>query len=324
MPKKHRTAPLSMSQPSSFMACRRQSLMRSMALTALLCVGCATELAAQLTDHAMTGAARPSCLDSIPANEMTRVPVYAYVHATDSASSGLRANVENLLQLIATHVDSLLGGRSDVLPKGEPLVTWRGIGSDLIVVLHRDGHVTHRVQSDHADTAAAALFGRAIDEVGGASSLVGVSLDPRTDSASFAIVIASAIVDENRRVLKPSPDAVAIPILSVASPWQRGAIPKAGNKGPTYPPSARSAGMGATIIMQFLVDSVGSVVDSSIRDIWPKDKPRPTGEMGKHYESFVDAVRKVLPRFKFEPAVIGGCKTTQLVQMPFKFSLGWE
>jgi len=36
---------------------------------------------------------------------------------------------------------------------------------------------------------------------------------------------------------------------------------------------------------------------------------------------FVDAVKRVLPRWKFYPAETGGHKVKQLVQMPFAFKV---
>jgi hypothetical protein len=165
------------------------------------------------------------------------------------------------------------------------------------------------------------LFGRALDEVRGAFGLFTGNPEAQIDSATFEIVFAPAMVDQYKKVIKPRVDAVAIPIFSVAFPWERGVAPKVGNKGPRYPVSAREAGAQGTVIMQFLVDSAGHVVESSIRDLWPRDKPQLTGELGKHYRSFVDAVRDIVPRLAFEPAVIGGCSTAQLVQMPFQFTL---
>ena len=147
------------------------------------------------------------------------------------------------------------------------------------------------------------------------------NLEALTDSASFEIEFAAGMVNEYRKVITPRLEATAIPILSVASPWERGAYPTRDSKGPRYPPAAKSAGVGASIVMQFLVDSAGNVVASSMRDVWPKDRPRLTGEMETHYLSFVDAVRAALIQMKFEPAVIGGCKTAQLLQMPFTFTL---
>jgi hypothetical protein len=73
--------------------------------------------------------------------------------------------------------------------------------------------------------------------------------------------------------------------------------------------------------MSFVVDTSGHVVMSSVRDLWPGDKPRLTGDAATYYESFVESVRAALPKFQFYPAEIGGCKAKELVQMPFQFSL---
>ena len=67
--------------------------------------------------------------------------------------------------------------------------------------------------------------------------------------------------------------------------------------------------------------TTGRVVDSTIRDVWPKDKPRLTGHELYQYTSFIRATASALRRTEFEPANIGGCRVKQLVEMPFVFAL---
>jgi hypothetical protein len=87
------------------------------------------------------------------------------------------------------------------------------------------------------------------------------------------------------------------------------------------PEAARNEGYQATLIMKFLVDTTGRVVDSTVRDVWRKDKPRLTGHELYQYTRFLRATTSALHRMEFEPASIGGCKVKQLAEMPFVFEL---
>jgi hypothetical protein len=71
--------------------------------------------------------------------------------------------------------------------------------------------------------------------------------------------------------------------------------------------------------MQFVVDSSGRVDPATLRDLWPADRPRLTGELGGHYRAFLSAVRDGLADARYVPARVGGCATRQLVQQPFEF-----
>ena len=281
----------------------------------------AAALPAQAVDHAVLSAAQLSCLDSIPPTQLTRIPVYASVKLADSVSHVMRANAENLLQEVVIRAGALLGAPANVLPHGEPAVTWRGLAATLLVTARPDGRLTYRVPVDRGDTAAAALIARALDSSPPEARLFDWSADSLRDSVSYEIVLAWPTVDRQGSVTKPHLTSVAVPIFSVAHPWELTVAPKPGNRGPLYPDAAMRSGYTAYILMQFLVDASGRAIMSSVRDLWPKDKPRLTGDDGKHYESFVASVRRALEKMAFYPAEIGGCKTEQLVQMPFQFSL---
>jgi periplasmic protein TonB len=43
--------------------------------------------------------------------------------------------------------------------------------------------------------------------------------------------------------------------------------------------------------------------------------------MKSDHDLFTNAVRNVLPQYRFFPAELGGRKVKQLVQMPFQFTL---
>jgi len=78
---------------------------------------------------------------------------------------------------------------------------------------------------------------------------------------------------------------------------------------PQYPAELRAAGTSGEVLMQFVVDTLGHVEVSSIKEMKTSDA------------RFTAAVREVLPRMRFHAAEIGGRKVRQLVQMPFQFAV---
>jgi hypothetical protein len=59
----------------------------------------------------------------------------------------------------------------------------------------------------------------------------------------------------------------------------------------------------------------------TVRDLWPADRPRLTGELGRHYRGFLAAATRAMKDARFEPARLGGCPVPQLVAVPFAFKL---
>jgi protein TonB len=86
-------------------------------------------------------------------------------------------------------------------------------------------------------------------------------------------------------------------------------VSAANNPSPRYPEMLRQAGVGGTVLAQFVVDTLGRVDMGSFR------------VLSADHELFADAVRITLPRMRFLPAQVGERKVAQLVQMPFAFSI---
>lgn len=88
-----------------------------------------------------------------------------------------------------------------------------------------------------------------------------------------------------------------------------------------YPDEARYGGAEAHVVLNFVVDTAGAAVDSTVQDVWPRDRPRLTGRLGDHYVAFVRAATVAVLRARFSPAEIAGCKVRQLVQLPVTWTL---
>jgi periplasmic protein TonB len=110
------------------------------------------------------------------------------------------------------------------------------------------------------------------------------------------------------------PDGVETATPPYGSPFradqvdrQVGLLP--GIRPPAYPEALRSAGIEGKVLVEFVVDERGQPVQGSIRVVQSDN------------DLFADAVRSVLGRLRFTPAEVGGKRVSQLVQMPFVFTL---
>ena len=75
-----------------------------------------------------------------------------------------------------------------------------------------------------------------------------------------------------------------------------------------YPSERRVAKKNGRLLVQFVVDTVGAMEPGSLKMI------------KTDHEDFIAAVRSFLNAATFKPAMKGGLKVRQLVQMPFVFN----
>ena len=78
---------------------------------------------------------------------------------------------------------------------------------------------------------------------------------------------------------------------------------------PRYPAQLRAAGVEGRVVLQFVVDTLG------------RAEPGDMTVMETSSPQFADAVREVLPRYRFIPGEAGGHKVRTRVQIPFDFTL---
>jgi TonB family protein len=79
--------------------------------------------------------------------------------------------------------------------------------------------------------------------------------------------------------------------------------------GPHYPDSLFHARVAGRVVVEFVVDTTGAVLPKTI-DILATTHPL-----------FASAVRTSLEVARFTPAVVGGRKVRQYVQLPFTFAV---
>ena len=78
---------------------------------------------------------------------------------------------------------------------------------------------------------------------------------------------------------------------------------------PRYPDSLRVANVEGEVVAQFVVDTTGLVDMRTFKTL------------KETHPLFTTAVKSAVPNMRFIPALVGGRKVKQLVQMPFQFNL---
>jgi TonB family protein len=78
---------------------------------------------------------------------------------------------------------------------------------------------------------------------------------------------------------------------------------------PTFPFAMRERGIGGRVSIQFVIDTLGRAEMHGLRVVESPDS------------SFAQAVRSVLPRYRFTPGEVRGQKVRTLAQLPFEFTL---
>ena len=292
--------------------------MNARRVAVLLLIGCPAALRAQVVQTA-TASAASSCIDRIPPSAFTRVAVYAHAHFDDKVSRTFAQTGDNFLQELVDRVQRLLGAAPGKLPVGEPAVTWNGAGEWLYLVAHKDGRIVIAARDSIKPASSAALFARALDSISTVGQLEWAA-DSARDSVRFHIAFDRPTLDSAGHVSKPTIDGPAIPVFSILAPWEHQVRMKPDQTKPKYP-TGDARRYKATILLTFMVDSTGHAIPSTIHDVWPNEKPRPTGADSTAYQSFLEETERTAVNIEFYPAIIGGCRVNQLVQMPFEFRL---
>jgi TonB family protein len=134
------------------------------------------------------------------------------------------------------------------------------------------------------------------------NGVVGAPLRPQPSGVSTLSAVITTAVGE-RKAGQPEPKAPQ---------WNSsvfGVRPRPGNPAPRYPDSMRAAGLEGEVLTQFVVNADGTPDMGSFRVVKATDP------------AFVDAVKAVLPRMRFNAATVDGRPVRALTQMPFLFTL---
>jgi hypothetical protein len=266
---------------------------------------------------------RAGCVDSIPTSVLQRVPVYvaAEIADLDPVGTSIVASMDLLTQSLAEQARALLGAGAGQLPPGEPSITWRQLDHQLFVVAHRDGRMTWRVQppvwlSDQSlGDSGARHLGRALDAARAKGETILWEEGLKRDSLTFVVRLEPSVLAGEGSV-RPPGLRTGFPVFTVLSPpTLSGDVERIR----TNFPMVRIRGFAGTVRLQFVIDTAGRAVPSTIRGVWPPNEARLVGPPAFAYDSLVRVMRMSLEDATFVPARIGGCKVSQLVQQAFTY-----
>ena len=250
---------------------------------------------------------------------MTETTAFLYATVSDS-NRALVVQADLLAQEVAETIRTRLGGTPDQIPPGDGVVKPRSVPAELLATMHADGSATRRATNPFGDTLATSLLLDAFDRVRKEGD--GAIVWPEGYAADSVLV---------RLVLWPIPPrnggGTQIPQHSqfasfqILEPIETPATPKPQNASLTYPRYKLIHRVTGSLLLQFVVDSLGFVVPATMHDIWPTGKPRPTGDLGRYYDEFLDASKTTIANWQFYPASVGKCHVRQIVQIPLIYGI---
>ncbi|HEY0777508.1 MAG TPA: energy transducer TonB [Gemmatirosa sp.] len=133
-----------------------------------------------------------------------------------------------------------------------------------------------------------------------------------------ALVLGAAVTDPICAQARPRGGTVAAPApVRAARPESTYygfevdtlAEPDPATMVPTYPPVLKAQGVGGTVVVKFVVDTMGRVDMRTFRVLRTDDT------------AFTRAVRATVARAEFLPALLDGRKVRQYVEQPFTFAV---
>lgn len=264
------------------------------------------------------------CLAELPASVFTRVPVYLQTDAIDSTTRHVLPIVDLLTESVAARVRALLGAEPHQLPVGDSTLSWRHLGPTFVIAVYPDGRFFWRASdtSKSADAArqpGAELLERALVATRDTGERIFFPEGVVRDSLLFMLSYRWPNVTPLGQI-EQLETRLAIPVFTLPIPWEKRVI-MVRQPHVLYPEGSITGRAEGTVFLQFVVDTTGRVDLRTVRDVWPPDRPRLTGELGDHYKEFLAAATRALGAARYEPAQLGGCRVRQMVQQPFEFRL---
>ena len=225
-----------------------------------------------------------------------------------------------MAQDVSEEMLALLGGGPSNLPLVDPKLTPLSVPAELIVIEHPDGSATRKAFSRFGDTSATALLVRAFDAARAKSEGIIVWPDGyRADSVIVRLLLLPGILPVRGRIVPPRAKRLQFGVFRVLQPFKSPALAKPAQPAPRYPPELESHRVEGSVLLQFVIDTSGKAVPSTIRDLHPANDSELNGLLGQEHMAFARSLAAAVIIWRFEPAHIGPCTVRQIVQLPVKF-----
>jgi hypothetical protein len=285
------------------------------------CAGPALQVAIPAPPKVATAPPGPrrDCAATIP-DSLMRDSQVVYLHAflIDTGARALIPQADLLAQRVANRLRLLLGGRSDSLPWGEPVITWRNdIGGNVAAILHRNGSLTWQelLPMPIPDTLPTRLVARALAAVVAHGEAVAWTSETQRDSVAIWLAF-----DDKAEGSYGTAVGFGFPVFALRRPTET--RPQVISHGPIrYPEDLKRAGVSGHVIIEAIVDTTGRAERGSLRDLYPAARAPLTGWQLTAYREFVEAAIETVRYSRFAPGTIGGCAVRARVQVPMNFGI---
>lgn len=267
-----------------------------------------------------------SCYASVRATELTRVPILLEASA-DFISLPYLPSANGFAQSVGMRMRKMLGSNGPTLPEADSVIIWSRMWGYMNVTAHRDKPLSWSVPgwaagSDTVPQSSLAFLRRAIASVVAEGDGIPITETFSGDSLSFRISLVHPQIERGGRVV-PLTFREAIPAFSLPLPWEK-PVEMIGRPIIEYPAAAKGQPMMNSVKLGFVVNESGRAVVESVKEVWPANRPLPTGAQLFAYQALVRAVKRGLSTARFSPALVGGCPVNQVVEQTFQFKLPVE
>jgi hypothetical protein len=262
------------------------------------------------------------CMANIPSASMHRVPVLLSASVMRRSDSAFSLQADLLAQDVAAELRSQLGGSDSAITVQDDHLPWYSVPTTIVVAARKNGEMSANQFVIGGDSTATLLLLQAFKAArahGGA--MMAWPEDFTKDTVWVRLDLWPNYVDAATKKELPIRRESGFPVFSLTEPEQSPALPLPTKTKPKYPAGNELTRYSGTVLMQLTVDTAGRAVPATIRDLWPKGRPRLEGRDAGAYDAFVSSIANWLTTVRFEPARFGPCAKRQLVQWPFEFKM---
>ena len=274
-----------------------------------------------LPDFAAVRLQPSGCLASLAPSSMHRVPVFLTTTMSPKLDSTFVLQAGLIAQDVAAQMRKMLGARGEDAPIADGKIAWYSVPSAIVVTARRDGSMRWRGRGFLGDSSATRLLASEFDSARASGSVA--MFWPDGFTADFVVMTLGLRPEPETQAITylPGMSPIKFAVFYLAVPEESPALPVRDNDTSRYPHENESDRVAGQLLMQFVVDTAGKAIPSTIHDIWPEDAPRLTGYKKRYYDAFVTSVSAWNRRMTFYPARVGVSAVRQLVQLPIRFEL---
>ncbi len=273
-----------------------------------------------LPDIAIHGRHPTGCLATLAPQSMHREPVFLDATMPPHTDSVFNLQADLIAQDVAAEMRRALGARGEDAPIADGKLSWYSVPAQIVVTATRAGEMRWRARGIIDDSSATSLLAHAFDSVRARGTMLMIWPDDNTaDSVLFRLTLVAQPADSKDVIYPHSLARVKFTAFFISVPDETPPRPADGQPPPKYPEYNERERVAGDLLMRIVIDSAGRVEPASIHDVWPSDRPRLAGDLGRYYDAFVASVTAWDKNVKFTPARVGVCPVRAAALQPMRF-----